>query len=78
MFFDSFKNGGNADKIAKSYEAFKYLKNDEVVSDQDLQDDITLARTAYNVYTETNKKKNKILDDLHITRGSEDHKEYVK
>lgn len=78
MFFDRFKNGGNADQIEKSYNAFKYLKNDDVIKDQDLDDDITLAKTAYGVYKTTTNKKNTILSDLNIAKDSEDHKEYVK
>lgn len=78
MFFDRFKNGGTADQIEKSYNAFKYLKNDDVIKDQDLDDDVTLAKTAYGVYKTTTNKKNTILSDLNIAKDSEDHKEYVK
>ena len=78
MFFDRFKNGGNAEQIEKSYDAFKYLKNDDVIKDQDLDDDVSLAKTAYGIYKTTTNKKNTILSDLNITKDSEDHKEYVK
>lgn len=78
IFFDTFKNGGNADKIARSYDAFKYLKNNELITDQDLDDDVKLAHVSYGVYQTTKNKKNKVLDDLNIDRDSEDHKEYIK
>lgn len=78
MFFDSFKNGNNAERIKKSYEAFRYLKNNDTVTDQDIDDDIKLAQIAYGVYKRSNDKKDSLLDELNITRGSEDHKEFVK
>lgn len=78
MFFDSFKNGNNAERIKKSYDAFRYLKNNDVVTDQDIDDDIKLAQIAYGVYRKSNDKKDSLLDELNITRGSEDHKEFVK
>lgn len=78
MFFDSFKNGNNAERIKRSYDAFKYLKNNDAITDQDIDDDVKLAQIAYDVYRRTNNKKDTTLDELNINRNSEDHKEFVK
>ena len=45
---------------ASLFKKYPTVESFALASLEDLQDDITLARTAYNVYTETNKKKNKI------------------
>lgn len=78
MFFDALKNGGSIDKIKRSYEGFRALKDDDVISDQDIDDDIALAETVAAVYGETKKKKNSLLDDLNIERDSDEHREFVQ
>lgn len=78
VFFDSLRKGNNIDRIKKSYEAFRALKNDEVVSDDDINDDIKLAETISNLYSRTKNKKDTTLDLLNIERDSDEHREFVK
>lgn len=78
VFFDAFKNGNNIDRIKKSYEAFRALKNDEVVTDDDINDDIKLAESISELYGRTKSKKDETLDLLNIERDSDEHREFVK
>lgn len=78
VFFDAIKNGNNIDRIKKSYAAFRALKNDDVVTDEDIDDDIKLAETISELYGKTKNKKDETLDLLNIERDSDEHREFVK
>ena len=77
-FFDAYKNGKRFDQVKKSYEAFKSIRNPETITDEDIAEDLEMAQSAYNIYERTKDKKDKTLDELHIDRDSDDHKEFVK
>lgn len=78
VFFDAIKNGNNIDRIKKSYAAFRALKNDETVTDEDIDDDIKLAETISELYKRTKNKKDETLSLLNIERDSDEHREFVK
>ena len=78
MFFDAYRNGHNYEQVKRSYDGLKAIRNPQTITDEDISEDLEMAQAAYGIYKRTKNKKDATLDDLHIDRDSDDHREFVK